>query len=48
MIWQRELGDRTQLESAPNLSLLELVAKTATGTLHKKIIKKIKKCDRQR
>ncbi|WP_242719474.1 hypothetical protein [Microcoleus vaginatus] len=40
------MGDRTQLDSAPNLSLLELLAKTATGTLDKTFIKKIKKCDR--
>ena len=48
MIKQRELADRTQLESAPNVSLLDLVAKTATGTQDKNFIKKIKKCDRQR
>ncbi|MEG4490459.1 hypothetical protein [Microcoleus sp. D3_18_C4] len=40
IIEQRALGDRTQLESAPNLSLLELVAKTATGTLDKFLSKK--------
>ncbi|MEG4914004.1 hypothetical protein [Microcoleus sp. B7-D4] len=46
------MPDRTQLESAPNLSLLNLPGKLVAGKqrqlLGKKIIKKIKKCDRPR
>jgi len=33
MIKQRELGDRTQLESAPKLSLLDLPAPQVAGKL---------------
>jgi hypothetical protein len=33
MIRQRPLGDRTQLESAPNLSLLDLPAPQVAGQL---------------
>lgn len=33
MIRQRPLGDRTQLESAPNLSLLDLSAPQVAGQL---------------
>ncbi|WP_445171808.1 hypothetical protein [Microcoleus sp.] len=33
MIKQQELGDRTQLESAPNLSLLDLPAPQVAGQL---------------
>ena len=33
MIKQRPLDDRTQLESAPNLSLLDLPAKQVVGQL---------------
>jgi hypothetical protein len=33
MIKQGELGDRTQLESAPNLSLLDLPAPQVAGQL---------------